>query len=315
VARLGEARGAWDRAEAALAKLLEGAEGPAHVGLALRLAQAREHLGDSAGVEAALQRGLGLDARHPEVRGRLRELYERNQAWQALADLLVGDADLVDLPAGPPPSLPPGASIPPPSGSTAEAIRLYRRAAEIHTTKRGAPQDAIPVLERAALLAPFDRELLLTLGDAYTAAGRERDAMTVLERVIASFGAKRTKEMAVYHHRLAKAFAAMGDRQAALGQLDTAFKIDPGSVVVLRDLGVLAFEAEDLDRAQKTFRALLLQRLDGASGISKGEVFYYLGQISARQGDVARAVQMFERALENEPTHGKAREQLSALKG
>jgi tetratricopeptide (TPR) repeat protein len=109
--------------------------------------------------------------------------------------------------------------------------------------------------------------------------------------------------------------ALLGDKDVALAQLDLAFKIDPGSVSVLKDLGVLALETNDLDRAQKTFRALLLQRLDPNAGISKGEVFYYLGEISAKQGDKAKAVQMFERAIENDPALERARLKLTELKG
>jgi tetratricopeptide (TPR) repeat protein len=85
-------------------------------------------------------------------------------------------------------------------------------------------------------------------------------------------------------------------------------------VSVLKDLGVLALETGDLDRAQKTFRALLLQRLDPNVGITKGEVFYYLGEISAKQGDKAKAIQMLERAIENEPTLERAKTKLVDLK-
>jgi golgin subfamily B member 1 len=201
--------------------------------------------------------------------------------------------------------------VPPP---VAEQLKLLRLAAEIHMTKRNRPEDAIPILERAAQLVPHDRELLLVLCDAYSAAQRSRDAAQVLEKVIASFGNRRTKELALYHHRLARALSQLGDKDVALAQLDMAFKIDPGSVTVLRDLGVLAFATNDLDRAQKTFRALLLQRLDPNAGISKGEVFYYLGEISAKQGDKAKAVQMFERAIENDPALDRAKAKLSELK-
>src|SRR5215468_5609770 len=155
----------------------------------------------------------------------------------------------------------------------------------------------------------------MLLVDAYTSSRREREAASVLERVIASFGNKRTKELSLYHHKLGRALASLGDKDVALAQLDMAFKIDPGSVEVLRDLGVLALETNDLDRAQKTFRALLLQRLDSTSGISKGEVFYYLGEISANQGDKAKAKQMFERAIENDPALERARAKLLELKG
>jgi tetratricopeptide (TPR) repeat protein len=199
--------------------------------------------------------------------------------------------------------------------SILERVKLLRAAADIHTQRRGRPQDAIPVLERAAEIFPQDRALLLALCDAYNAAHRGRDAAQVLEKVIASFGTKRPKELALYHHRLGQALAQLGEKDVALTQLDMAFKIDPGSVTVLRDLGVLAYETNDLDRAQKTFRALLLQRLDRGAGISKGEVFYYLGEISAKQGDRAKAMQMLERAIETDPALDRARAKLNELKG
>jgi tetratricopeptide (TPR) repeat protein len=332
VARMSEKRADWERAADVLAKLVELSSDSKGVGWALRLAEAREKLGDAAGAEAALQRGVALEPGNAGLRAMLRARWERAEKWAELADLLVGDADLVaaahpdavvtaaELPprgaslapvraAG---SVPPPAMVPGPIG---EQVKLLRTAAEIHLLRRKRPDDAIPVLERAAQLVPHDRDLLLTLCDAYNAAQRGREAAQVLEKVIASFGNKRTKELALYHHRLARALAQLGDKDVALAQLDMAFKIDPGSVGVLRDLGVLAFETNDLDRAQKTFRALLLQRLDPNAGISKGEVFYYLGEISAKQGDKAKAMQMFERAIENDPALDRARTKLTELKG
>jgi tetratricopeptide (TPR) repeat protein len=334
VARIGEKRAEWDRAAAALTKLVELASGAEGVPWALRLAEAREKAGDADAAEAALRRGLGLDPANAGLRATLRARWEKAERWTELGELLVGDADLVaaahpdaNLVA---PDLPPkGASLVPgrpgagatPSPQTtmppaiAEQLRLLKAAAEIHLLRRKRPEDAIPILERAAALVPQDRELLLTLCEAYSSAQRGREAAQVLEKVIASFGTRRTKELALYHHRLARALTQLGDKDVALAQLDMAFKIDPGSVGVLRDLGVLAFETNDLDRAQKTFRALLLQRLDPNAGISKGEVFYYLGEISAKQGDKAKAVQMFERAIENDPALERARSKLSEMKG
>ncbi len=326
VARIGEKRGDWERAADALAKLLEQATDAAGVPLALRLSEAREKTGDPAGAEDALRRGLALEPANSGLRSTLRARWERSEKWPELAELLVGDADLVasgqvEADVRPPartsiaPGRTPGSSQPavvPPA--VAEQVRLLRAAAEIHLSRRAAPDDAIPILERAAQLVPHDRELLVILCDAYGKAGRGREAAQVLEKLIASFGTRRTKELAVYHHRLAGELTLLGEKAAALAQLDVAFKIDPGSIGVLRDLGVLAFETDDLERAQKTFRALLLQRLDAHAGISKGEVFYYLGQISAKQGDRAKAAQMFERALENEPTLEQARTKLAELK-
>jgi tetratricopeptide (TPR) repeat protein len=334
VARMSEKRGDWERASGALSKLLDLATDASGVALALRLAEARDKLKDAAGAEAALKGGLKLEPSNAGLRAMLRVRWEKEERWAELAELLVGDADLIAVtasaeaiaddvkpaqasPPGPRKSIAPSSMPPPPSvpAKVAEQVKLLRRAAEIHLIKRKQPQEAIPILERAAQLVPQDRELLLVLCDAYSESQRGREAAQVLEKVIASFGNKRTKELALYHHRLARALSLLGDKDVALTQLDMAFKIDPGSVNVLRDLGVLAFETNDLERAQKTFRALLLQRLDAGTGISKGEVFYYLGEISIKQGDKAKAVQMFERAIENDPALERARTKLTELKG
>jgi tetratricopeptide (TPR) repeat protein len=328
VARLAEERGAWEKAGGALAKVLETASGDEAVALALRLAKARDEIGDDAGVEQALKRALEADPKQADVRARLAQLYEKTKNWRELAELLVGNADILrdEHPYEPPVRAvgatvpptgslaPPGASVPPPPAPVVEQVKLLRRAAQIHLAERSAPEDAVPILERVTCLVPGDRELMLLLTDAYTAAKRDREAASVLERVIASFGNKRTKELSLYHHRLGRALATLGDKDVALTQFDMAFKIDPGSIEVLRDLGVLALESNDLDRAQKTFRALLLQRLDASSGISKGEVFYYLGEICMKQGDKAKAVQMLERAVEYEPSLARAKAMLSDLK-
>jgi tetratricopeptide (TPR) repeat protein len=340
VARIAEKREDWERAATALAKVVELASDAEGVPWALRLAEARERAGDASGAEEALQRGLKFEPGNAGLRNMLRQRWEKAEKWAELAGLLVSDADLIaaanpDLAVAPVAqpeatknalpamrrsmaSIPPGGSAPPPPAVPApilEQVKLLKGAAEIHLVRRKSPADAIPVLERAVSLTPLDRDLLLSLGDAYKAADRGREAAHVLERVIASFGGRRTKELALYHHRLAGALAQLGEKDVALAQLDMAFKIDPGSVSVLKDLGVLAFETNDLDRAQKTFRALLLQRLEPNVGISKGQVFYYLGEISAKQGDKAKAVQMFERAVENDPALVAARTKLTELKG
>ncbi|MEO8799338.1 MAG: tetratricopeptide repeat protein, partial [Polyangiaceae bacterium] len=335
VARLAEGKGNDARVAEVLAALLDGSANGDGAKIALRLAAARGRLKDDAGVESALRRALEIDPEEPTARAELRALYERTEKWKELADVLAAEAALLEknhpdevkaqpepVPSMPPPGgsgRPSRTSLTPPppapTGLLAEALGLLRRAAEIHLTKRKSPLDAVPVLEKAKSFAPQDRELLLLLCDAYTASGREREATVVLEKIIQSFGGKRSKELSVYHHRLGKALAQLGDKDVALTQLDMAFKIDPGSVGVLKDLGVLALETGDLDRAQKTFRALLLQKLDANAGISKGEVFFYLGEVSARQGDKTKAVQMLERAVENEPTLERAKTRLSELKG
>jgi golgin subfamily B member 1 len=59
---------------------------------------------------------------------------------------------------------------------------------------------------------------------------------------------------------------------------------------------------------------LLIQKLDPSVGLTKGEVFEYLGVIAEKQGDKAKAIDMYKRALDNDPSRTKAKENLAALK-
>lgn len=292
--RLYESQGDMRQAAATLDKLLSQLSGDEAVELALRLATIYGKLKDDAGERRALEAGLAARRDAREVRDRLRKLYERTEAWAPVADLLAEDADQ--------------------AGSDADKVKLLKQAADIHASKRQDMAAAAALLEKASAAAPDDRDLLLGLCDAYSASGRGKDAIAALEKVVESYAGKRVRELADIHHRLARAYVAEGNRERGLAELDQAFRINPGNLGILVDLGRLALDLNDLDRAQKTFRALLLQRLDARAPITKAEVFYYLGDISHRQGETQKAVQMLERAIENDAALQKAKDLLHQIK-
>lgn len=297
-ARLAEGRGEWERAEKHLSFLLTtaeatGASPEARSALALRVAAARAALGDRDGERVALEQALHAVPGDEPTRLRLLEAYERTSQWDALVTMLDQDVERAK--------------------SDADRILILRRIARIHQEHRQADAQATEVLERVSALAPADREVLSLLATAYEASGAYALATGALTRIIGTYGGKRSKELGPVHHRIANILEKSGDEKAALAELDTAFKVDPGNVACLRDLGLLALKLGDLDKAQRTFRALLLQKLEGAS-IGKGEVFFHLGEISEQQGDKAKAIQMFERAVENDATLVQAKERLAALR-
>ncbi|WP_044241675.1 tetratricopeptide repeat protein [Chondromyces apiculatus] len=304
LARLYEQKG--DKAAAAeqLEVVLADTSGQDAVTTALRLADLHRALSDEAAVRRVLERGLSADQSAAEIRKRLLSLYEKQEAWTELAELITGDADTAT--------------------EATQKVNLYRKAAQIHMEKRSDPGRSAELLEKASDLQKGDRELLLALCDAYSASGRGQKAAEALQKIIESYGGRRSKELAAIHHRLSKAYLADGQQEKALAELETAFKIDPGSIAVLRELGVLSLQmsstSEDkvkdahLDRAQKTFRALLLQKLDDTAPITKAEVFYYLGEISHRQSDDKKAIQMLERALDSNKDLAVAKELMAKLK-
>ena len=84
---------------------------------------------------------------------------------------------------------------------------------------------------------------------------------------------------------------------------------------MLKKLGEVALEAGDLKKAQQMFRALLLQKLDATSPITKAEVFMNLGEVHHTLGEKPKAIQMLERAMQSDASLEQAKSRLAELKG
>ncbi|MBX3190957.1 MAG: tetratricopeptide repeat protein [Labilithrix sp.] len=266
-----------------LDRLREMAEGAERADVTLRLADALVAAGRRGDAQARLESEVGRDPEADHVRMRLAEMYRAAQSWGSLAELLTDGA----------------------THAPDKATRLgrLREAAELHRSKTGSPDRAIPLLEQASDLSPDDNAVKLALADALGAAGRFEEARTNLRTLVEAFGGRRPKERAPVHYHLARLDLAVGDRARALVELDAATRIDPANPEILRTLAELARDDGQLDRAERSYRALLtvLRRQDELpedAPISRSEVMFELSQIAARQGEPDRAKEILESAFE-----------------
>lgn len=266
-----------------LDRLRDMAEGPSRSGITLRLADALVAAGKTADAQSRLESEVKHDPEADHVRIRLSEMYRAALAWLSLAELLTDGA----------------------THAPDKATRLgrLREAAELHRSKTGDPERAIPLLEQASDLSPDDNAVKLALADALGAAGRFEEARTLLRTLVEAFGGRRPKERAPVHYHLARLDLAVGDRARALVELDAATRIDPANPEILRTLAELARDDGQLDRAERSYRALLtvLRRQDDVSEdapISRSEVMFELSKIATRQGEPDRAKEILESAFE-----------------
>lgn len=273
-----EKKSDWSQTVATMERLLDLKPPTEAIEMAYRIAElASDKLDAPERAEAALQRAFNLDQTSAKTRERLKNHYQKYKEYRKLIEILsIQEQSTAD---------------------SAGKVLLLREIADLYFQQLQDPQNAISYFERAVALVPDDRTALLPLCDLYIAANRQNDAIPVLERIVASYGGRRSKEVAVYQHRLGRALESMGDLDKAMKYYDAAFKVDLTSVPILRDLGMLCLKVGDLDRAQKSFRALLLQKLGADAGIVKADIYYHLGEISAKQGDKIKAKSMLDRAV------------------
>jgi tetratricopeptide (TPR) repeat protein len=278
-----------------LAQLIEVSPRDEALALIRDLAEAQRSLGDKAGEIATLEKGLALEPSQSGFREQLLLAYEQDARWDKLAELICSNAE---------------------QASTADQkVALYRQAARVHAEKRADAAMAAAVLAKATEVNPNDRELMLELCDAYTRSGRAEESVRVLEQIVESFGGRRHKDLVDVHRRLAAAYQSSSRTDQAVAELDKAFRIEPGNMNVLKDLGLLSIEVGDFKKAQQMFRALLLQKFEGNTPLTKAEVFYHLAEVHERLGEKDKALSQAERAVQTDPKLDKARELVQRLKG
>jgi tetratricopeptide (TPR) repeat protein len=283
LARLAAAR--HDAASAAgwLERLLEVAPAEERVGAQLRLADALVEAGDGARAAERLEAALASSPESEAVRERLAKLYRGQGQWEQLAQLIAGSA-------GHAPDKP------------TRMARLLE-AAQLYAGACAQPAMAIPLLEQASDLAPEDQAVRLALADALASGQRFDEARTLLQSMIDAFGGRRPKERAPVHYQIARLQLAMGNRARALVELDTATRVDPQNPEILRTLAELARDDGQLDRAEKSYRALLVvlrrrEEAGEAPNVARSEVLLELSAIATRQEEGDRAREILESALE-----------------
>ncbi len=296
LAALYEKQQRWPEAADVLQELAGRLDGDDAVDMLHRIADVWEQrVDDMDKAQEALRQAYERFPGDARITKRLKAYLEARGDYRTLAEVLDGEVEKAT--------------------SDEEKAVLLRLLSDLHRDQLGDSATAASYLERAVALDGEDRDALIPLCDLYMEAGRQQDAIPILRRIIESFGRQRGKELALHYHRLGQALAAAGDSTSALEAYDAAFKIDLTNVAILRDLGKLTHATGDLDRAQKSFRALLLQKLEPDSGIQKADVYYYLGDIAAKQDDARKAITMLERALAEDRGHAQASELLTRLKG
>lgn len=275
-----------DPGEAAdvLARRLEMTDKAQRVPVLLRLARAQIQAENPMGAIRTLEVAFGEAPRSGEVRKLLLRLYRQHEMWQPLGRALTTAAQAL--------------------GDAGTILAYAREAAEIYDTRLNTPDDAVPILERAYELDPSDKHLRSRLAEGLRVAGRLTEARELLLGLVADFGRRRSVERAAVHLQLAQVANAEGDVAEAINQLEQASSMDATNPQILKTLAETARDSDQLERAERAYRTLLLQvKRQGPEAILRGgvgpaQVLLELSAIAQQRGDEEQAEEQVESALE-----------------
>lgn len=203
-----------------------------------------------------------------------------------------------------------------------EAARLYIEEASLFdpsvTVDAAYAPDvgrAVTLLEEAQVENPADIEAPLSLATAYTLAGRIEDAKALATDLVGRLKGRRSVSLGRAYHALYRAELRDGNLSDALEALSKVFENEPQNPRVALELGNLALDLDDVDVAQRAFRALTLMKSsqNGGGAKTRGLAYFHLGRIALNQGDRRRAKLMLEKALSEDPASAEARDLLVQL--
>ena len=111
------------------------------------------------------------------------------------------------------------------------------------------------------------------------------------------------RELNELYYRAAKTADELGDFQKALGYYKAAYDIDSTYLPTLVGRADLLFKMQDWDNAGKIYQTILVQHRDGQDEADVVRIYNRLGQVRQNLGERKKALNMFEKALEIDPTH------------
>lgn len=310
---------AWFLSDQAQAAIAAGKTQDA-VTYRLELARLRQNHGTRDEAIPAYQSVLDLEPGHVEARYAMGQLYEQarrlGDAMETYEQVLRDEPSHVDAMRA--------------FGRVAAELSEHRRLLSALSATRDAVQDpavrrevdkalahaaaatgdharALELAEAVFREDQSDTEALGMVCDLYVKTGRAEDAIPLLKKMVASFSARQRKEASHYNFLLGRALEAKGDTRSAIEKVEQAHKADLTSVLFLKELALMALRNNDRARAQKSLRALLLQKLSPEDGITKADVYFHLADLHAKQREASKAKAMINRALSEDPEHAQAK--------
>ncbi|HEX4455018.1 MAG TPA: hypothetical protein VH143_29360 [Kofleriaceae bacterium] len=236
---------------------------------------------------AAIEVNVDDKTQAVELRKLLAELYRKAELWEPLARHLTRSLPLL-------------------RGVDDEKLArdFAREAVMIYLQKLGSPALAIPALETALALDPTDKDLRTALATGQRVAGKLVEARTLLGELIADFGRRRSPERAALHVELARVAQAEGKIDEAMAEMDSASKMDATNASIQKELAEMARTAGQVDKAERTYRGLLLvvRRTppgDDENAVGAAEVLYELHQLAKSRGESDQAKELLESAMES----------------
>lgn len=252
-----------------------------------------DKLGDRGGAIDHYQKALDIDAGHLASLEALRKIYLDSGDWLDAAKILRQEVEHTE-------------------SARVKALRLVELG-HVYDDRLDEREDAVAVWEEALQHDAESEEAALPLVDEYVDRELWGDAYPLLDLLMKT-SEKREKEE---QHRLAELFGQasmhVGEVEDAIRGFARANQLDPQHIPSLIGLANAHFAAEDWEKASKYYQALLVQQRDALDSEQLVDIYYRHGMVKRAQGEPRKAINSFDKALEEDAGHRPTLDALVAI--
>lgn len=285
--RLYEQISEWYRAIDVMGQLVKTTDDPGkQVDLYHRIGRITyAHLDDVGQAEEYFLRALTIDAAHVPTMEQLVRLYSDRGDWMKAAQMMVrAESHTQNL---------------------LDKVRLLYQAARIYLDKLGQTDQAKEFLAAVIALDPEHVDAAEPLANLYFKAGQWAELSPLLDMLVrkAQQEHRDARELGDLYYRTAKTADELGNYEKALEFYKGAYDIDSTHLPTLLGRADLLYKMQDWEGAGKIYQTILVQHRDSQDESEVVRIYYRLGMVRLQLGERKKALNMFEKALEIDPSH------------
>ncbi len=251
-----------------------------------------QELGDRISALDKYQMALDLDPGHVQSIQAMRAIQIDSGDWLAAAKLFEQEASYQESPRVV-------------AGLLVDLGRLY----DEHLDE---PEKAIQVWEAALKQDGDNEDAALPLVDHYTKHDRNEEAFPLLEMLVKRMGKREPDEQHRLAFMLGETSMKLEKTEDAIKAYEKAYQVDSTHLPTLLGVAASHYAAAEWGKAFKFYQMLLVHHRDSLGGDEITDTFFRLGVIKREQGERRKALNMFDKALEEDPHH---RQTLEAVVG
>lgn len=288
LSRIYESRGDWHRALDVLDQLssLLVDDPRRAVELRFRVGRIAEgSLGDEDRAIESYQSALDVDDGYQPALEALRTLFTRREDWAMAARFLDREQSVTEQPRHRAKLL-------------TELGNLYNDPSRLDDLDQ-----AVRLYEEALRADPDEEEAALPLLRQYTMHERWAEAEPLAELLGRRAGRRDPAEQLEIQLMAGRVAAALGRTDKAIKAFTAAQSLDRANVEAISSLARAYYDKQDWENAFKHFQVLLVHHKDELDGEARADLYYRLGVVKREQSDRRRAINFFEKALEEFPGH------------